>query len=515
MLLECSCGKMYRVRDDAAHPPTKCPSCGGVLRQHSGAAPAAPAGPDPKVKDLEARLQAAERGLSSAKASAELKDKELREAQAAIGRLGGDLEKAQASYREALRKKEAEVEERQRKLDELEKEGTKVRQQSQTQTTALLRQKDAALQEARDEIARLEERLAQPAPAGSVPAEVEARLKELEAEVETGRDSRAKLVEELGREKDAFRDALKAKVSELEAAEARAADLEKKLTEPEGDPKTPSEERARMRIRQLEKIVQDGERRYRDLLARTEQEGGAAAPAAPDSGALSRKEAELAQARSALEAEKARREGLERQVADLQAAKKAPPPPTPAKGGEVLRARIGEARYLSGDLEKSLGSVSTSLQALIERVKRLQGSLEAPEEEPAPEPAAEAAPAREGPYAPAGSGAEVELEPPAELVHEAAAVDEEPREEVAQLEALPEPEPAAEGVLPADETLLDMGGVKRGGADADEAPVEAASDETPLSAEPSPEPPLDEAIPEPAPEAPKKKGFFGKLFGKK
>jgi len=55
MILECSCGKMYRVRDDAATPPTKCPVCGGPLRAAGGSSPNV-AGTDPRAKDAERDL---------------------------------------------------------------------------------------------------------------------------------------------------------------------------------------------------------------------------------------------------------------------------------------------------------------------------------------------------------------------------------------------------------------------------------------------------------------------------
>jgi len=106
---------MYRVREGSAAAPTKCPACGGLLKV-SGGAPAAPppaAGPDPRVKELEAKLAAAERDLSAHKAGVEQKAKEAKEAQANIARLGEDLAKAQGVYKDALRKKEDEIEEKQ------------------------------------------------------------------------------------------------------------------------------------------------------------------------------------------------------------------------------------------------------------------------------------------------------------------------------------------------------------------------------------------------------------------
>jgi hypothetical protein len=515
MILECSCGKMYRVKDDAANPPKNCPSCGSPLKAHSGGGPPSAVGADPKAKELEGKLKAAEKDLSSAKATADLKEKELREAQASISRLGSDLEKAQSSYKDALRKKEQEVEEKQKKIAELEGEGTKVRQQSSGQAMSLLKQKDAALQEARERVTQLEEELAAGGKKGA-PAEVESRLKELEAEVETGRESRAKLAEEMAKEKDAFRDSLKEKVKELEASEARAVALEKKMVEiAGGDPKTPAEERARQRIAQLEKIVGDGEKRYRDLLSKVEEQGASAA----DVKALAAKDQELMAARSSLHSEQSRRESLERRIAELEKARAAAP---------AERRESSGGTRVQLDLDRNLSTISASLQVLVDKVKSLQRGLNesAPAAEPAPGPAEET-PAREGPYAPVEPAAEANLEPPDELVDaaeepeeapepaEAAEAAEEPvaeaKEDVAQLETLPLPdeEPSA---LPQDETLLDMGGYKR--RRLTPKPSSPPAEDAPLSAEVSPGP-LPEEGAEAEGETPKKKGFFGKLFGKK
>src|SRR5437762_4628548 len=130
MLLECSqCAKMYRVREGSAAAPTKCPACGGLLKvSGGGGAPPPPAsGPDPRVKELEAKVVALERDASAHRADAEQRAREAKEAQANIGRLGEDLAKAQGVYKDALRKKEDELEERHKKIAALEAEVEKSR----------------------------------------------------------------------------------------------------------------------------------------------------------------------------------------------------------------------------------------------------------------------------------------------------------------------------------------------------------------------------------------------------
>src|SRR4029079_17899524 len=118
MLLECSqCAKMYRVREGSAAAPTKCPARGGLLKVSGGggAAPPPPAsGPDPRVKELEAKVVALERDASAHRADAEQRAREAKEAQANIARLGEDLAKAQGVYKDALKKKEVELEDKQK-----------------------------------------------------------------------------------------------------------------------------------------------------------------------------------------------------------------------------------------------------------------------------------------------------------------------------------------------------------------------------------------------------------------
>src|SRR5207237_8997997 len=152
MLLECSqCAKMYRVREGSAAAPTKCPACGGLLKVSGGGAPsaaAAPSGPDPRVKELEAKVASLERDASAHRADAEQRTREAKEAQPNIARLGEDLAKAQGVYKDALRKKEDELEERHKKIAALEAEVEKSRGQTKAAVPiAVLKQKDSKIQE--------------------------------------------------------------------------------------------------------------------------------------------------------------------------------------------------------------------------------------------------------------------------------------------------------------------------------------------------------------------------------
>src|SRR6185503_15200562 len=94
---------------------------------------------------------------------------------------------------------------------------------------------------------------------------------------------------------------------------------------------------------------------------------------------------------------------LQKQYQDLQASGKAQAR-TPAAAPAGLDPRVEEARYLAGDLDKSLASVSSQMAALVSRVKRLHDSLYKTAEESAADTPAGVA---------AGSETEAEQEPPA------------------------------------------------------------------------------------------------------
>jgi len=578
MLLECSqCAKMYRVREGSAAAPTKCPACGGLLKV-SGGAPAAPpaaAGPDPRVKELEAKLAAAERELSAHKAGAEQKAKEAKEAQTNIARLGEDLAKAQGVYKDALRKKEEELEEKQKKIAALEAEAEKSKASAKgSAPIAILKAKDSQIQELQEKVNSLEEELSSKSGKGDV--------SHLQKEADEARASQAKIAEELAKEKLHYREALLNKEHEIEDLHKKLSTVEKQLVEASGraqassagasdaDEKKDKElSRALTRIGQLEKIVQDGEQRYRTLHAEMEKSREAVEAGGKDGGKLlAEKDGTITELNEDLAKERLKAGEFKKQVQDLEKELqrlKSQPPPAAAKvkGETKMRPASGgnleEARFLAGDLDKSLASVSSQLAALTSRVKRLTDSLyksgetsmeaaqatgpaaAAPESEETSVPDGEAeSPAPEESEAPAeGDGAEalaaaaaetpedqqteslplpeaapeeeMETEPvedgtPAEETPAAADAESEP----AELESIPEPT-LDSNELPADETMLDMGKMNR--------PVrketKRITGRRPLPSLPREPRVTPEVEDQPQSDEPKKKGFFGKLFGKK
>jgi chromosome segregation ATPase len=581
MLLECSqCAKMYRVREGSAAAPTKCPACGGLLKVSGGGAappPAAPGGPDPRVKELEAKVAALERDAAAHRSEAEHKAREAKEAQANIARLGEDLAKAQGVHKDALRKKEEEIEEKHRRLAALESEVEKSRSQPKGTPgqIAVLKAKDAQIQELQDKLAALEE---DAAAGGKGGGEAEAKIAHLEQELHESRAGVPKLAEELANEKLHYREALLNKEKELDELQRKMAAVEKQLIEASSraqagssgasdadlaqakadfEKKVTELQRAQTRIGQLEKIVQDGESRYRTLHQELEKSHDAASMGTADGAkVIADKDMTISSLNDDLAAERKRSGELKKQVQDLEAAvqkAKSESGTRPAIGG----GRVEEARYLAGDLDKSLASVSSQLAALVSRVQRLHESLYKTDDQ-TPESAqatgreqhqAEASPPPAEPETPEEPAAEAEG---AEALAEAAAEtpdtealplpeaaseeevagevvsDETPipapageREEIARLESLPEPAAEDGSELPADETMLDMGKMGKNlraelAARPPARPPGRGTGRRPLPSLPPPSPPPEpEVQEEPVAEEPKKKGFFGKLFGKK
>jgi chromosome segregation ATPase len=575
---------MYRVREGSAAAPTKCPACGGLLKV-SGGAPAAPpaAGPDPRVKELEAKLAAAERDLSAHKAGVEQKAKEAKEAQANIARLGEDLAKAQGVYKDALRKKEDEIEEKQKKIAALEAESEKSKASAKgSAPIAILKAKDSQIQELQEKVASLEEELSSKSGKGADP--------HVQQELQDARASQAKITEELAKEKLHYREALLNKEHEVEDLHKKLSTVEKQLVEASGraqassggasdadlaaaksetDRKDKDLSRALTRIGQLEKIVQDGEQRYRTLHAELEKSRDAADSGGKDGAKiLAEKDGTISELNEELTSERRKTGEFKKQVQDLekelQRVKSQPPPAAAKVKGETKMRPAGggnleEARFLAGDLDKSLASVSSQLAALTSRVKRLTDSLyksgetsmeaaqatgpaaAAAESEETSVPDGEAeAPAPEESEAPTeGDGAEalaeaaaetpeeqqpeslplpeaapeeematepVEDETPAEETPAAADAESEP----AELESIPEPT-LDSNELPADETMLDMGKMNRP-VRKDTKRITGRRPLPSLPREPRVTPEVED---QQQSDEPKKKGFFGKLFGKK
>jgi hypothetical protein len=189
MILECSCGKMFRVRDEAANPPSKCPACGGALRR-AGAAPAAVEA-DPRLSELSSALarstellQAREREISEARERVASLEVELAEARRSIAKLGEDQARAQKAHLEALQAKEEDLVQARSRADQL----------------------------------------------GEAPSRVLA----LQAELAEARQCIAKLGDDQAGAQAAHLEAIRSKDSEIEGLAARVRSLERRVEEARG-----------------------------------------------------------------------------------------------------------------------------------------------------------------------------------------------------------------------------------------------------------------------------------------
>jgi len=388
MLLECaSCGKMYRVREGSAAAPTKCPACGGMLKVSGGGAPAPASGPDPRVRELEGKVATLEKAAAAHRSDAE-------QAQSNIVRLGEDLAKAQGVYKEALKKKEIELDEKHQRISALEAEvaSGKSPAKGNAGQIAVLKQKDAQIAELEEKVSALEAETAGKSDKGGGSDE---KIAHLEMELAESRQGVPRLAEELANEKLHYREALLNKESEIDELTKKVSALEKQLIEAssraqagasgsadaaiaaakaEADKRAAEVQRAANRIAQLEKIVQDGESRYRSMHAEMEKSRDAMNMGSGESAkVLAGKDGTIDGLRDELTAEKNRVGDLERQLKEAKSAAAS----RPASGAMAspVGGNVSEARYLAGDLDKSLMSVSSQLATLVQRVKRLHESL--------------------------------------------------------------------------------------------------------------------------------------------
>ena len=214
-------------------------------------------------------------------------------------------------------------------------------------------------------------------------------------------------------------------------------------------------QKAQARVVQLERIVQDGESRCRELQAELDKRSQASA-SETDAGAraLIEKDQAIALFREEVAAQRLQVEDLQIKVKDLESAVKK----------EKVDPRIDEARYLAGDLGKSLAAVSSQLGALVEHVKLLHETLDKP-----------------------GSGVPDK--------------DATPAPAMVEIKPLPEPMPG-EGGLPAEEMLK-------------QSHTQIKQHAEPEGSGPLAEETASEQEGDSMADGSQKKGFFGKLFGKK
>lgn len=220
MILECACGKMYRVRDEAAAAGSRCPACNGELRA-AATAPAGPA-PDPRVPRLEREL---ERERDERRRLEESHARALAEKQKTLEALDASL----ASYRDRLEALQGQLEATEaRRLADLDAFQARMREQEEKNRAALERLTEAHQRSLAELRAEMERRI----------AEKDRAISEGRQHLDREAAERRRLAETLSRlqeaadrsvrEKDAARAALEAT---LTTYREKADELQKRLDE--------------------------------------------------------------------------------------------------------------------------------------------------------------------------------------------------------------------------------------------------------------------------------------------
>jgi chromosome segregation ATPase len=361
MILECSCGKMYRVRDDATNPPTKCPVCGGVLRAAGGSSTSLPAAADARVKELEERIKDLERELRSAKSSGAA-------APAAVADLAAAAERA----------------------DGLEQQLLDLRSQTERE----LREKDRQLAQARDAAER----------EAAERRRVESRLNGLEETQRSALAEKQKTIEALDASLAGYREKLAALQKRADQAELqRMADqngFESRLRDRDRQEREAVEEARRENQQaladlraELEGQISDKDRQITEGRQLIDREAGERRRLSEvlsrlqenADRTLKEKDAAIAALEAGAASSKTKLAALQKRVDDLERLRRSEQDAAAARlrAREGLRARVDESSNLATDLDHTLESVDAMMSGLHERVRRLKQSLNSsePEEE--------------------------------------------------------------------------------------------------------------------------------------
>jgi hypothetical protein len=444
MILECGgCAKMYRVRDDAAPQPSKCPTCGGELRAAGGGSQA---GSPSRVRELETKIQTLERELAETRTGRPTLSVETAPGisgfSAPVAELRATAEKADRLERELLTLRS----DMERKLKDKDREIAQGRETSDREATERrkLEARASGLEETHARALEGKEKTIQALDASiaSYRGKVEALQKKLDS-VEIQRLSDLNQFDTRIREREqSDRDQLdRATQAQQQALAALREEMESKIAE-------------------KDRLISDGRqsldreagerRRLSETLNRLQENADRAV--AEKTTSISALEATLASYKTKIDTLQHRVDSLEqlRRSEHDQLLKQ-------VRSSQAIRGRVDEASHLAIDLDHSLDSIEASLATLRDRARRLKGTLEETGSEaeavaplsalsssflPPPEPEVESDP-------PALSQADwtapeaIEPEPLPEL--EPAPEEEPPRfSEVTRTQIKPRPEPEPE-----------------------------------------------------------------------
>jgi chromosome segregation ATPase len=431
MILECACGKMYRVRDDAANQPSKCPVCGGALRP--AGPPTAGGSPDPRLKDTELRLRTVERERDEARDRAGRLERELEEKSSgpALSQTSSPLTNQVSELRAAAER-----------ADQLQREVFALRSEMDRK----LKEKDFETAQARQHADR---------DAGER-RKLESRLNGLEETQARTLEAKQKTIDALDASVATYRSKVDQLQKQLENQELqRLSDLngfENKLRDrdrqdrAELDRVAQTQQRSLVEMREeFERKILEKDRQITDQRQIVDREAGERRRL---SEVLSRlqetadrmvkeKDTALAAVEATLASFKAKAETLQRRVNDLEQLRRSDQDLQAARtrSAHGARARLEEAGHFASDLDHNLDGVEALLTNLRERMKRLKDTITTP---------AEAEPAASMPSAPLSSLVPEDREPeaaPAPTLSQTGFGFTSPPPPA--LEEIPSPEPAA------------------------------------------------------------------------
>jgi uncharacterized coiled-coil protein SlyX len=370
---------MYRVRDDATNPPTKCPVCGGPLRAAAGSSVnlASPA----RVKELEDRVQELEKERAQAQERMALLERDLADRRSsspsALSFENSEAAVPRAKEAQDLRQAAERADKLQRELFDLRTDSERRQKEKDRQAS----ESRAALDREQAERRKLDTRLSglEETHARAIEGK-EKTIQALDASLASYRgklESLQKKLDAVELQRLADLNAFESRVRERDQKDRDELDRvggahQKALTDLRGEleQKITEKDRAITESRQSLDREAAERRRLSEVLTRLQETADRE---------VAERDATIASFNTTIGSYKSKIAMLEKRLDDLDQIRRAEQDQLAARlrSRENIRARLDEAGHLASDFEHSLDSMETQLGALRDRVKRLKASLEA------------------------------------------------------------------------------------------------------------------------------------------
>lgn len=361
MILECACGKMYRVKDDATNLPTRCPACGGSLRRTGGAPPAGDAA---RARELEGRVKELERQIEASRPSGapQLSTEsfaapalsnpiaELRAAAAKADRFERELVELRGRLEKALSDKENELTGAVDGLSRSEAERRKL----ETRAAALEEGHTRALEGKDKTIQALD------ASIGSYRAKVDELQKRVDALESQRLNDLSHFDASLRQREKSDRNQLdKTTQTHQKSLTDLRAELESRIIE---------KDRQITDSRQALDREAGERRRLQETLNRLQ---GSA------DRTIAEKDASIAALNATLDSYKSKHETVQKRLESLEELRRSEQDATArrVRDGQALRARLEEAEHLAGDLDHGADAIEAALATLRDRSRRMKATL--------------------------------------------------------------------------------------------------------------------------------------------